>query len=217
LNIYINIWDEGMIMFNRNHDDLPDRQSTRLQSYDYRQPGYYYITVCVANRRCVLSNIANAQVQLSPSGSIVQSEYNKLQERFQHVRLDQYVIMPNHFHGIIIFDGPPPVVSKDTSRLHIPSRFREYIDSAECVQSVLRDKRDATENNELPILGEVVRKFKAACTYRIRQTSIPDFAWEGRLYDHVIRNTPDLTRIRNYINNNPVSWQEDMLYRASLP
>ena len=170
-------------MSKNSYYDLPDRRSARLQSYDYRQPGYYYVTICVSQRRCLLSNITNSQVHLSPAGSIVQSEWDKLPERFQHVHLDQHVIMPNHFHGIIVFEEPQKVLP------------------------------DTAKENKLPFLGEVVRIFKGASTYHIRKTSCPDFAWEGRLYEHVIRNNSDLTRIQEYIFNNPASWREDTLYQ----
>ena len=201
-------------MFDKNYYDLPDRQSMRLQSYDYRQPGYYYITICVADKQCLLSSIVDTQIHLSLAGTIVQLEFNKLPERFKHVRLDEYIIMPNHFHGIIVFEGPPPA-PKEVYKAHIPARFRQYIDNAEHVQQAPRDNADSTaDNSELPLLGEVVRSFKAACTRIIRQTTVPDFAWQSRLYEHVIRDIPDLNRIRNYIVNNPASWQEDILHRS---
>ena len=75
-------------MVNDHYYDLPDRRSARLQSYDYRQPGYYYITICIEQRQCLLSSITDAQVQLSQSGSIVEDECKKLSERFQNDYLD---------------------------------------------------------------------------------------------------------------------------------
>lgn len=208
--------DEEVSMFDNNHYDLPDRHSARLQSYDYRQPGYYYVTICVTHRQCLLSSIVNAQIHLSSAGSVIQSEWNKLPERFQHVRLDQYVIMPNHFHGIVIFEGPQ-ALSENMDESHIPTRFRQYINGTEQIQRMSLDSsHHTTKNSELPILGEVIRTFKEASTYHIRKTVHPDFAWEGRLYDHVIRNIADLARVRNYIFNNPASWQEDVLYQRPL-
>ncbi len=214
VNIFIKTLDMEALMPENNYYDLPDRHSARLQTYDYRQPGYYYVTICVAQRKCVLSNIVNSEVYLCPAGLILQEEWNKLPERFQHVRLDQYVIMPNHFHGIVIFENPQQgsLEAIDINASRVPARFRQYIDGKQQVQRVAPDTKG---NEKLPILGEVIRTLKAASTYHIRKTSNLDFVWEARLYEHVIRTVSDLTRIREYICNNPVSWQEDMLYRVS--
>ncbi len=200
-------------MLNDNYYDLPNRHSMRLQSYDYRQPGYYYVTICVAQRQCLLSNIVDAQVQLNTIGSIVEDECKKLSNRFQHVRFDQYVIMPNHFHGIILFEGPS-IPLEDTATSRPPDRFIQFVGTTNQMHLVVPGiLHDRTKNKELPTLGEVIRTFKAACTFRVRKTVTSDFAWEGRLYEHVIRNNSDLTRIRNYIINNPVTWHEDILHQ----
>ena len=111
----------------------------------------------------------------------MEDECKKLSDRFQHVYLDQYVIMPNHFHGIIFFDGPSIPV-EDTGISRLPDRFRPFMDTTHHTQPVIRStSHDRTKNKELPILGEVVRTFKAACTFRIRKDITSDFAWEGRL------------------------------------
>ena len=69
--------------------------------------------------------------------------------------------------------------------------------------------------NRVPTLGEIIRTFKGAATYRIRSKGKPDFAWQGRYYEHIIRNDDDLDRIRQYIVNNPAHWTEDRLYMGA--
>ena len=121
--------------------------------------------------------------------------------------------MPNHVHAIIIFDEPS-ILLEDTYTSRIPDRFKQNRDDIDnnTQLGVLRTPSNRTTHKELPTLGEVARTLKAACTYRIRKTIISDFGWESRLYEHVIRNTADLTRIQTYIINNPASWEEDTLH-----
>ena len=159
-------------MLNNTYYALPDRQSMRLQNYDYRQPGYYYVTMCVAQRKCVLGEIVHSQGHLSLCGSIVESECNKLSDRFPHVHLDQYVIMPNHFHAILVFEGSL-VLPEYESKTYISDRFKISIEHSQPV--VLTSSSEGRKDKELPTLGEVVRTLKAACTYRIRRSSTSDF------------------------------------------
>lgn len=202
------------------------RRSVRLQAYDYRQPGFYYITICVDERKCLLGNIVDGEVHLSAAGSIVQAEWNKLPERFRYIQLDHAVIMPNHVHGIVVFTGPQVKQIGDTPIAKVPERFRQYLNSAGEVQRVALDKLHPTSKNSsqieqentvqtLPTLGEVVRTFKAAATYRIRTTTNTTFSWQSGMHEHVIRDPRDLDRIREYIASNPVNWQEDKLYKTS--
>ena len=86
---------------------METRKHTRLKDYDYSQPGAYYITVCVKNRRSILSAIvgrglAPAVPELSSYGMIVKEELFNLEKRYDYIKVDRYVIMPNHIHVILI-------------------------------------------------------------------------------------------------------------------
>ena len=91
-----------------NH--LPRRKHPRLEHYDYSTAGAYYITICTQNRRCLLSHIvgrglAPARVQYSAYGQIAEEQLFLLEKRYPSLKIDQYVIMPNHIHAILLLDG----------------------------------------------------------------------------------------------------------------
>lgn len=87
--------------------DKPLKASLRLRGYDYSQAGYYYVTICTEECRCFFGDIIEGNVHLNDSGKIVQAVWDDLPRRFPGVTLDEYIIMPNHMHGIIVQSGEP--------------------------------------------------------------------------------------------------------------
>ena len=85
------------------------RKSMRLKGYDYSKPGYYFVTVCTQNKKCLFGDIRNRQMVLNDAGRMIEKVWNALPEHYPHVELDAFVIMPNHFHGIIVL-RPNPIV-----------------------------------------------------------------------------------------------------------
>ena len=83
-------------------EELPQRKSLRLHGYDYSRPGFYFVTICTRYHTHWLGDFANNQIVLSTAGTILQSVWNTLPDRFPGLKLDQFVVMPNHVHGIII-------------------------------------------------------------------------------------------------------------------
>jgi REP-associated tyrosine transposase len=142
----------------------------RLAGYDYSQPGYYFVTICTQNHRLVFGNIVNDQVHLRGPGQIAESVWVTLPRRFAHVKLHEYVFMPNHMHGII-----------------------ELTD------------QDPEQPEPRAALWEIIRVFKAATSYQIRQSvGKPWFAWQDDYFDTVIKREVALQRIRQYIIENPL-------------
>ncbi len=78
------------------------RRSIRLGGYDYSQPGAYFITLCTHNRQCLFGDVVNGKMVLNGYGKIVEHCWLEIPQHFEHVELDEYVVMPNHIHGIII-------------------------------------------------------------------------------------------------------------------
>ncbi|MDQ2888144.1 MAG: hypothetical protein M3Y39_18905 [Chloroflexota bacterium] len=87
---------------NRFMEQLPQRKALRLKDRDYSDPGFYYITICTLNKTQWLGDIVNNELCLTPAGSIVQSVWDSLPNRFPGLVLDGFVVMPNHMHGIIL-------------------------------------------------------------------------------------------------------------------
>lgn len=86
------------------------RRSIRLKGYDYSRAGAYFITMCTHNRECLFGEIVNRQMQLNDAGKMIEEWWCKLKNKFTNIELDEYVVMPNHFHGIIIIVGVDPCV-----------------------------------------------------------------------------------------------------------
>jgi putative transposase len=160
-------------------------ESRRLKSWDYSTPGGYFVTICMHLRKPFFGMIKNLEMHLSPLGEIVKEEWEKTASIRASVEIDEYVIMPNHLHGIII--------------------IREVVGTPRWgVQKSEETKSDS--------LGLIIGQFKSACTRRIRADLAKDFAWQSRFYDHVIRDETDLQRIREYIRDNPKKWEMDKYY-----
>jgi REP element-mobilizing transposase RayT len=94
--------------------ELPKRKNTRLKEFDYSESNYYFITICMKNRRNFFSNVINDESVLSKYGKIIDEVWNNL-PNYYNVELDYYVIMPDHFHGILIIDNSQK--NKDAKRL----------------------------------------------------------------------------------------------------
>ena len=146
---------------------------------------------------CTFGEIVNGEININDAGRIVDSEWIRTEKMRPNVNLDFFIIMPNHFHGIIVLNNER---MKDTSRgtLHVPS-------------STQRDTPKETfgqpKSGSLPT---IIRLFKAATTRRINHSMGKTGAvWQRGYYERVIRNEPDLETIRQYILENPVRWEED--------
>jgi putative transposase len=77
------------------------RHSIRLPEYDYTQPGAYFVTICVKNRDCLFGEIVNGEMRLNEYGEIVTEKWRWLAQQYPYVKLDEFIVMPNHFHGIL--------------------------------------------------------------------------------------------------------------------
>ena len=97
----------ALVIFMENN--LPKRKHPRLGHYDYSTVGAYYITICTQNRRCLLSRIvgrglAPAEIQYTAYGQIAREQLLLLEQRYPSLKIDQYVIMPNHIHAILLLE-----------------------------------------------------------------------------------------------------------------
>ena len=78
------------------------RRSIRMPDYDYSVPGWYFITICVKNRQCVFGDVVDGKMVLSRFGYIAKQSLKDVPKHYKHVRLDSYIVMPNHVHVIIV-------------------------------------------------------------------------------------------------------------------
>ncbi len=171
-----------MIFIGDNHH----RHSIRLRHYDYALEGAYFITICTRDRQCLFGNITNDEMALNEWGVMVEKWWRKLNSKFPLVETDACVIMPNHFHGIVVLVGADPSVCPDLGA-HVGAP-----------------------------LPQVVQWFKTMTTneyIRYGKKNSPSRwtpkLWQRNYHEHVIRNAKALDAIRNYIDANPSHWTND--------
>jgi len=154
--------------------------SARLATWDYRSTGVYSVTICTRERVCWFGEIVDGQMALSLMGRAVEEEWGKIPQTYLHVTLDEWIVMPDHMHGILVFQDRP---SKEQS----PPKANLL-----SAQS----------------LGSILGQFKSRSTKRIRMDlKRPDFAWQARFHDTILRDPTDLERVRAYIRANPFRWK----------
>lgn len=170
--------------------------SARLQSWDYGSSALYFVTICTKYRDPHFGEIINGEIHLSEIGKIVHSEWFKTFDMRpdMNLEMDAFIIMPNHFHAII-FIGE--------------NRFNSGRDAMHCVSTGenIKNKFGRQSKN----LASVIRGFKISVTTNARKIN-PNFAWQPRFHDHIIRNQNSLHNIQNYIINNPQKWMDDTFY-----
>jgi REP element-mobilizing transposase RayT len=155
------------------------RRSIRLKEYDYSQAGAYFVTICTKNRECLFGEISDGKMALNDTGIVASEVWNGLQNHFP-VELDEYVIMPNHVHGIIIINN--------VGAIHeLPNKRRQML---------------------IPKILGYYKMNTAKHINKIHNTSGIPF-WQRNYYEHIIRNEKELNSIREYIVNNPLTWYED--------
>jgi len=159
------------------------RKSSRLEGYDYASSGMYYVTICTKDNRYLFGEVRKGRVWLSEEGRVVRDCWENIPEHFEHVSIDDFVVMPNHMHGIVVI--------KNAGARHA---------------SPVRSCSIASGS-----LGAVIGSFKSAATKRVNDLrGMPGGeVWHRNYYDHIIRNENDLNRIREYIRNNPMNWAHD--------
>lgn len=181
--------------------------SLRLQGYDYSSEGLYFLTICTKDRQSYLGKVKDGSIKLSTAGKIVANEWVKTQKIRERVQIGEWVVMPNHIHGIVYLE---PKQRRDASHA---SQVRINPDK-------LRDGRGPSLQNEKPDyknefgpqrnnISSIVRGFKSACTRKILKNGMEDFGWQSGFYDHIIRDQESLIKIEQYIRENPYRWNDD--------
>ncbi|MCK5672762.1 MAG: hypothetical protein KAH95_05270 [Spirochaetales bacterium] len=171
-------------------------ESARLGNWDYSSNGYYFITICTKNRKHLLGEIKNGKMNLSDIGKIAYQYWQDIPIHFLFIRLENFIIMPNHMHGIITIGN-------------------QNVETPNFGISTIRTNKNAKNKYWNPgNLGVIVNQYKRKCTIEARKID-PYFGWLPRYHDHIIRNNGELIRIREYIQNNPFNWKEDNLYTGS--
>jgi REP element-mobilizing transposase RayT len=205
---------------------LHHRRSIRLKGYDYSQAGMYFVTICCQDRVCHFGKIENGEMMLNEFGKIAIDEWLKTAEIRKTVILHDFIVMPNHFHGIIeITNARDDVgaVRDDVGALRA-TPLRETT-SLPVIRPYSRtDVKNEYMSSISPKCGElatIVRAFKSAVTKHVgalRATPLQPTPqkklWQRDYWENIIRNEQSYQYIANYIINNPAKWDSDRFYTA---
>jgi REP element-mobilizing transposase RayT len=165
------------------------RRSVRLKGYDYAQAGAYFVTICTHDHFLFFED--------ETTRTVAEQCWLEIPQHFPYVELDEWVVMPNHVHGILIitsegggvqWNAPTAVASADQGvQLNAPTSISPHRGT----------------------LAVIIRTYKAAVTTLCKRSGQDGFAWQRGFYEHIIRNERELNAIRQYIANNPAQWEVD--------
>ena len=168
-----------------------NRKVIRYQNFDYSSIGVYFITICTENRRCILSQIVGTgvldcpKIELMKYGEIADKYINQLNNFYDYLSVESYVIMPNHIHLLLFIQNEKQKFENGQSRTPVPTNIERANSS----------------------LSKFVSTFKRFCNKEYGKN-----IWQSRFYDHIIRNYKDFEKHLKYIYENPMQWYFDELY-----
>ncbi len=159
------------------------RKSIRLKGYDYSYPGGYFVTINTYHHDHLFGEIVNEEMKLNKAGEIAKECWIETAKHFSNVEIDEYIIMPNHMHGIFMIT-----------------------DSWDLINQIPRGANYPLMANPKNTLGKIIRYYKARTSKLIHDNGISNFAWQSLFYDRIIRDDKELDRIREYIAYNVLKW-----------
>jgi REP element-mobilizing transposase RayT len=193
--------------------NIHHRRSIRLKGYDYSQAGLYFVTICVKNRECLFGEINNGKMILNDGGKMIETQWLELSNRFKNIELHEYVVMPNHFHGILQIVGATLVVAQNDNKT---------------IAQTIAQNDDKTKKGQPQgiaptgkTVGDMVGAFQSIATVEyirgVKNNNWQPFdgkLWQRNYWEHIIRNEKSYQRISEYIINNPLNWKEDKFYTS---
>lgn len=219
-----------------------NRRSMRLQGYDYSKEGLYFITICCQDGACLFGKIHEKKMMLNSAGEMIHNEWVKLPMRFHNVILHEFVVMPNHFHGILEIStvGASPcgypvanstnanstnANSTNNNSYNDNSTKEEFIQQSNYQFQTLLPQEIGHPQGDAPTkhktLSDMMDAFKSITTvnyiHGVKTLGWVPFngkMWQRNYYDHIIRNNESYQNISQYINNNPANWENDKFYRS---
>ena len=176
-----------------------NRRSIRLKGYDYSSDGAYFVTICTEYSKFDFGIIINSKMKFTRIGEIAKQYWQKIPEHFKNIKLDEFTVMPNHVHGIIVIGNHGRVNNVGVrGKNNVGVRNFEPLQQKNKYQQIIPKS-----------LGSIIRAYKAAVTMWCNKNNANYFKWQRNYYERIIRNNQELNRIRNYIINNPKNWDLD--------
>ncbi len=168
-------------MTHRYNPNVHNRRSVRLKGYDYTQPGAYFITVVTRDRESWFGDVISGEMRLNNKGQLIKGAWEWIPTRYLYVKLDTYILMPNHLHGIIV------ITEEDAAHAKTSSSSSKPLGRLIGAFKTLSTKR-----------------------FNLLEGTPGQLLWQRGFYDHVIRNDRERERVREYIVQDPKRWESDL-------
>lgn len=223
---------------NAYNPHIHHRRSIRLKGYDYSREGLYFITICVHDRACLFGEITNGKMALTDTGKIAGDYWFNIPEHFPHAVLHEFIVMPNHIHGIIeIVDNPagpshgmaigistnitdemPVRTSHERTRHGVSPQSNitgNQVRTCHGMSQQPPPQPTITQYGK-PVPGSIsviINQYKSSVKRWCNKNGHSRFQWQSRFHDHIIRHEQSYQRISEYIINNPAKWADDKFYQ----
>jgi putative transposase len=165
--------------------EIHHRRSIRLKGYDYSQAGLYFITACTQHRQCLFGRVAKGEMVMNDAGEMVTQQWHDLRNRFNQIELHEFIVMPNHCHGIIEITVGVPLVGTLT---------------------------DMTVGNIVGAFKSLTTNAYIKGVSQLNWEALNGKLWQRNYYERIIRNQEAYLRISRYIQTNPLRWQKDIYH-----
>ncbi|MGC1390579.1 MAG: transposase [Bacteroidales bacterium] len=193
---------------------IKNRKHLRLTDWDYSSEGVYFVTICCHERQSCFGSFCDNEIIPSEIGKIASQFWLEIPNHFPHVKLDEFIIMPNHIHGILVLDYSH-VGTRHGVSLHVPSN--DNVGS--CHGMTLPPRKGSNQNiNKFskPLknsVSVVVNQYKSSVKRWCNKKGFSNFQWQSRFYDQILRSEISIEKIREYIYNNLINWPNDEFYQ----
>lgn len=177
--------------------------SFRLQNRDYSWDGIYFITICTKGRKHYFGEIVDGKMNLSKIGIIADILWHEIKNHAKNVELGEFVVMPNHIHGILILDGNNSDISVEKPHAVFLSQTTNEN------EKTIGQKR--FQNQGKNSIFSIVGSYKSAVSKHAHRLGY-EFEWQVKFHDSIVRNDKSFETISKYIYNNPKNWNDDKFY-----
>ncbi len=189
-------------------------ESTRLQNWNYGWDGAYFITICTKEREHYFGNISDNKMKLSSIGILADVFWHEIKNHAKNIILDEFVVMPNHIHGILILNDNNSDNKGNGGNGNVETRHALSLQSQKSPQSQPTQKtigQQRFQNQGKNTISSIIGSYKSAVSKHAHRLGY-EFEWQSKFYDHIIKNEKSFENIRSYIYNNPENWEKDKFY-----
>lgn len=202
---------------------LNNRQSIRLKNFDYSSEWLYFITISAHNKLCLFWEILDWNFKIFDSWKMIKNEWLNLEQKYENIKLHNFVVMPNHFHWIIEIIGENDNCDKNEIFLTGTHKGHPYIIKKQNVGAIPCGCPENDLSKNKITIWDIIWRFKSITTNEYIKNvknnnwiAFNKILWQRNYYEHIIRNEESYNKIVEYIENNPKKWDEDKFYYKEI-